>query len=168
MIAKLDLQYAEKLLSFFKELVKRDLERVERISDVEKITLENEQTWIGRLLEKEKQGEMIVRIGMDNDNLVVEGEIERKPRWIERHVAEIRFGMLPGNETIAKEVITDLMEQARTQGIEILFYFHLQTQKAGISIMKELGFKEFGVMEKYYKRGDEYIDRVYLVKNIKE
>ena len=168
MISKLDLQYTEKFLSFFKELVRRDPERVERVSDVEKITLENEQAWVERLIQKEEQGEMIVRLGMESDNIVVEGEVERKSRWIERHVAEIRFGMLPNNESIAKEVVSELIKQARVQGIEILFYFHLRTQKAGISIMKDLGFKEFGVIEKYYKRDNEYVDRVYLMKNISE
>ncbi|MDP3778869.1 MAG: GNAT family N-acetyltransferase [bacterium] len=168
MITKLDSQYAEKLLSFFKELVKRDPERVERVEDVEKITLENEQAWIQRLIHKEEQGEMIVRVGMDKDVLVFEGEVERKPRWIERHVAEIRFGMLPNNEAVAKEVISELITQAHVQGIEILFYFHLQTQKAGISILEELGFKEIGKIKNYYKRNDEYVDRVYLVKNISE
>ena len=96
--------------------------------------------------------------------IIAVGEIERKQRWIEKHVAEIRFGVIPSNEDSAFELVKKLEEIAKNNGIEVLFYFHLTTQKNGIKIMRKAGFTDVGIIRKYYKRGQEYIDRVYLQK----
>lgn len=153
------------LLNFFKELVFLDKERVERPEDVNSITKEKENKWIKQRLIKEDQKDIFILCGVDSTGkIVVEGEVERLPRWIERHVAEIRFGMLPGHESIAKEVVKQLIKKAENNSIEILIYFHLETQKAGIKIMKKFGFKKFGRIKNYYKRNEKYINRLYLVK----
>ena len=167
MVRSLEKGDAQGLLTFFRKLVEIDPERVERVSDAEKITLEQENNWLDNLIVKEEKGEVIARVGIAGSEIVVEGEIHRLPRWIERHVAEIRFGMIPGNEQITKELLKELLQKAQNDQIEILIYFHLRTQKTGIGIIKELGFEESGVIKDYYKRDGEYIDRIYLVKNLK-
>lgn len=99
-----------------------------------------------------------------NGKIVAEGEVERKKRWIERHVAEIRFGVLPSYETEAYQMIKQLMQIAKKNEIEVLIYFHLVTQKSGLNIMNKAGFKIFGTLKNYYKRKKEYINRVYMMK----
>ncbi|EKD58245.1 MAG: hypothetical protein ACD_56C00166G0001 [uncultured bacterium] len=164
-IKKIKIEDAEKMLKFFHELVVADTERVERTQDVDNITLEMEENWIlGRIKKEDEEKEMVVRIIEDGGKIVAEGEVEKLSRWIERHVAEIRFGMLPGNEKQTLEMVNELCLKAKKIGIEVLQYFHLETQKAGIEIMKKAGFSEFGRAEKYYKRGNEYIDRIYMQK----
>jgi L-amino acid N-acyltransferase YncA len=164
-IRKIKIEDGENLLEFFHELVAADTERVERPQDVENITLEMEENWImSRIKKEDEEKEMVVRIIKDGGKIVAEGEIEKLGRWIERHVAEIRFGMLPGNEEQTLEMVNELCSNAKKIGIEILQYFHLETQKSGIEIMKKAGFSEFGRAEKHYKRGSEYIDRIYMQK----
>lgn len=167
-ITKISVTDAEQLLNFFRKLVEFDTKRVERAEDVAKITLENEKNWIqSRIADEEKQ-EMFVLCAKDkNGDIVAEGEVERKKRWIERHVAEIRFGVLPGFEKVAKEMVEQLIQIASKNDLEVLFYFHLQTQQSGITIMKELGFSEVGSIKNYYKlSGNSYVDRLYFSKQL--
>lgn len=168
LIAKMKLEQAESLLHYFKELVATDPKRVERPQDVAKITLEAERSWIQARIEDEKQKEMFVLCVEDGTgNVVAEGEVERKKRWIERHVAEIRFGVLPGHELAAKQMVAELIGTAKENGLEVLFYFHLKSQTTGIQIMKDLGFEEMGVLANYYKLASgEYVDRVFLSKQL--
>jgi len=164
-IRKIENSDSDLLLNFLKELVALDPERVDRPEDVNKITKENEEKWIEQRLIKEGKKDIFVLCGLNGDGrIVAEGEVERLPRWIERHVAEIRFGVLPKYDLIAEEIVEKLIKIAKESGIEILMYFHLETQKTGINIMKKLGFESAGIVKKYYKRGEEYIDRIYLVK----
>lgn len=164
-IRKIKIEDNESLLSFFKELVIEDPERVERPEDVDKVTEEMEQEWIRQRLAREDRGDIFILCGLDNEGkMVIEGEVEKLPRWIEKHVAEIRFGLLPGHESVGEELVKELIKTAKENNIEILIYFHLETQKTGLRIMKKLGFIEFGRIRGYYKREKECIDRVYLVK----
>lgn len=166
-IRKIEVGDKESLLNFFKKLVELDPERVERSEDVEKITEEMEEEWIKQRLIKEDNSDIFVLCGLDdNGEIVVEGEIERSPRWIEKHVAEIRFGVLPGHDSVAEELLKKLIATAQENNIEILTYFHLETQKTGLKIMEKLGFESMGKVKNYYKRGAEYIDRIYLVKHL--
>lgn len=159
-------QDASRLLDFFKRLVLLDPERVEQASSVNKISLAMERQWLRRRLTIMKAGELLIRIGDSGDKILVVAEIQRKPRWIERHVGEIRFGMIPGEGEVAKKVLTQIIEEARDCGIETLIYCHLQTQTAGLSIMRSLRFTNAGRIKRYYKRGGSYIDRVYLERRI--
>jgi len=153
------------LLDFFNKLVLGDPERVERLDDIKKITEKDEEKWIEKRLISEDEKEIFVLCGLnENGEIVAEGEVEKMPRWIEKHVAEIRFGVLPGHKAIAETMLENLIKIAKDNKIEVLVYFHLKTQKAGISIMKKLGFEQMGEIKGYYKRGQEHIDRVYLVK----
>ena len=97
-IRKMKKEDSQGMLEFFRELVIVDQERVERSSDVARIDLATEETWIESRIKKEEEKEMAALVLEREGKIVAEGEIERLQRWIERHVAEIRFGMLPGNE----------------------------------------------------------------------
>lgn len=166
-IRKIQKDDAVNLLKYFNTLVNVDPERVERAEDVAKITLDNEVKWIENQLSKEDNKEIFLLCGLDdNGDIVAEGEVEKLPRWIERHVAEIRFAVLPENNLVAETLIQELFEKAKNNGIEVLLYFHLETQKRGIEIMEKLGFEKMGVVEKYYKRNGDYIGRIYMVKNL--
>ena len=162
-IRELKVQDARIALDFFKKLVSEDRERVERPEDVVGLTIADETRWIKERINKEKAGEFFARIATEGELIVAEGEIERMERWIERHVAELRFGVLPGNEAIAVELVQELISIARANGIEVLLYFHLATQKTGVHIAEKVGFRTVGKIERYYKRGEIYTDRVYMV-----
>ncbi|TSC95953.1 MAG: Uncharacterized protein Athens101410_277 [Parcubacteria group bacterium Athens1014_10] len=156
---------AKKLLKFFHDLVISDSERVERLKDVKKINLQKEIYWIKHRKRAEKNKEMFIFCCEVNGRIVAEGEIEREKRWIEKHVAEIRFGILPGYEKLAIEMIKQLIKKAKENKIKVLIFFHLATQKTALSIMGKLGFSRVGIIKNYYKRDGHYISRVYMVKN---
>lgn len=158
---------AAELLNFFTTLVAVDPERVERNEDVSKITLEKEQQWIEGLLRKQEAGDLVVRIIRNSSNSIIGlGEVERRPRWIERHVAEIRFGLQPEHSAEGTALVQELEAEARRIGIEVLYYFHLATQTQGLQIMRECGYSDAGEISGYYYRNGEYIDRVILQKKI--
>ena len=90
-----------------------DPERVERVSDVEKFSVEDEKDWIKRKLDGEKEGEVFTFCCEDNDRIIAQGEVERQKRWIERHVAEIRFGVLPAYEEQAFKMVEFLIQKAK-------------------------------------------------------
>jgi GNAT superfamily N-acetyltransferase len=154
------------LLDYFRELVRVDPERVERPVDVDKLTLENERAWIAKRQADETSGEMFVACAEADGRIVAEGEVERAKRWIERHVAEIRFGVLPDYAFVAPRLVEELVARAKANGIEVLIYFHLETQTRGVRVMKECDFEVIGRVPRYYKRGDDYIDRLYLAKTL--
>jgi L-amino acid N-acyltransferase YncA len=165
-IRKLQKSDAAGLLEYFRDLVNSDPERVERLDDVEKLNLKSEEQWIAERLENEEKGELAVLCADEGGKIIALGEVEKQKRWIERHIAEIRFGVLPGNDEAALRLINALIESVEKNGVEVLIYFHLATQKRGLSIMKQAGFQEVGCIKGYYKRGEEYIDRIYLSKSI--
>ncbi|MBI4141263.1 GNAT family N-acetyltransferase [Candidatus Woesearchaeota archaeon] len=165
-IRPLKIADAENLLTYFRELVRKDPERVERIEDADKLSVKDEASWIEKCLEAEKKQSLYVRCSEVEGKIIAVGEIERKSRWIEQHVAEIRFGVLPEYKQHARSLVEELEEIARKNSIEVLIYFHLATQKTGLAIMKKAGFTLAGKIQAYYKRGKEYVDRVYLEKII--
>ena len=161
-IRKITIEDGSAMLDFFKRLVKEDPERVERPVDIAKLTVADELTWIDQRVDREKSRKLFDRIDVKEKEIVAEGEIERMKRWIEKHVAELRFGVLPGHEEVAQELVQELIGIAKVNDIEVLLYFHLATQKAGISVVKKAGFYEVGRIKNYYKNKDLYIDRIYM------
>ena len=157
---------AHGLLAYFRELVRVDPERVERPSDVDKITIEAEHAWIAKRQADETAGEMFVACVAVAGKIVGEGEVERGKRWIERHVAEIRFAVLPDYAHVARPLVEELVARARANGVEVLIYFHLESQTRGLRIMSECGFAVSGRVPRYYKRGSCYVDRLYLTKQL--
>jgi RimJ/RimL family protein N-acetyltransferase len=158
---------AHRLLEFFNDLVLKDQERVERPADVKAITHEMEIRWIESLLDKEqKQDAIALCVFDDAATLIGLGEIERRPRWIERHVAEIRFGLFPDQFNAGKSLVDLLELRAKSIGIEMLYYFHLATQQQGIEIIRACGFELAGRLPAYYKKADSYVDRVFYTKRI--
>lgn len=161
-----ELADAGKLLIFFEKLVKADPERVERMKDVKRLDVEKEREWIQQRLSGEKTQELFALVAEVDAEIVAEGEVERLKRWPERHVAEIRFGSLPGQEGVAFQIIEQLAHIAQKNGIEVLVFFHLSTQQREITIMQKAGFREVGRIKGYYKREGEYTDRVYMTKQL--
>jgi N-acetylglutamate synthase-like GNAT family acetyltransferase len=167
MIRKLEQSDASGLLKFFIKLVTADPERVERLEDVQSFTVPDEERWIASRLEGEKESQIFARVIEESGEIVGEGEVERLKRWIERHVAEIRFGVLPEHASRALELVQELEGVAKAAGIEVLYYFHLSTQAKGLEVMRQAGFKDAGKIEAFYKRQGQYIDRVYLAKDLR-
>lgn len=165
-IREIQIGDAEGLLEFFEKLVEADPERVERIEDVKAFDVQKEQEWIKHRLDTAQKQEMFALVAESEQGIVAEGEIERFKRWPERHVAEIRFGSLPGYEETALQMVNQLEKIAKNNNIELLLFFHFATAKSAIGIMRQAGFQQVGRISKYYKRGSEYIDRVYLAKNL--
>lgn len=165
-IRKIKISDAENLLRFLNELVKVDRERAERIEDVRKIKVKDEIIWIKTRLNLEKKKEMFVLCCEVDGRIVSVGEVEKSKRWIDRHVAEIRFGILPGYNKVIIKMLKQLIKKARKNNIKVLIYFHLASQKIGLSIMKKVGFYQAGVVKKYYKRRGEYIDRIYMAMSL--
>jgi hypothetical protein len=160
------LEDAEAFLTYFRRLTADDPERVERPQDVATISLEIERAWIQSRIDAETKQEMIVRCVESGGKIVALGEMERLKRWIERHVAEIRFGLLPGHQADGRELVAELEAGARKSGIEVLVYFHLASQVTGLDVMRSLGYQEVGRIPNFYKRETKYIDRVYLSKQL--
>lgn len=157
---------ANALLQYFGLLVALDQERVERPEDAQKLDLASEVNWIKKRLHGETEQELFTLCIESNGAIVAVGEIERGKRWIERHVAELRFGVLPDFHGVASELVEELLAWGKSIGIEIVTYFHLESQSNGLRTMTEAGFKECGRIPKYYKRGTRYVDRIYLCKSL--
>ncbi|MGY2292899.1 N-acetyltransferase family protein [Pseudomonas sp. SDO528_S397] len=152
----------EELLSYFHKLVALDNKRVERPEDVAKITLADEQRWINTLTQRTANQEGVSFCIKSNEGVIGLGEVERKPRWIERHTAEIRFGILPSHRHEGKMLVSALVSDAKKIGITTLYYFHLQSQTQGIEIITESNFNYSGRIRNYYKHGETYVDRVFF------
>lgn len=167
-IRKAKLADAQSLITYFNKLVVEDTARVEKSTHAKEITLEMEKKWILQRLEKEENNNLFMRIIEDGGNGIVgSGEVERKSRWIEQHVAEIRYAILPSYKEHAHLLVGNLIDIAKVNNISLLIYFHLETQVHGLSTMKSLGFKEAGRFENYYLlENGEYVDRILLQKTL--
>ncbi len=165
-IRKIKILDARNLLRYLNKLVEFDRERAERVEDVKKIKIDDEIDWIKVRLESERKKEMFVLCCEINGEIVSVGEVERSKRWIDRHVAEIRFGALLGYEDVVIQMLNQLVKKAKKNGVKVLVYFHLVSQKIGLSIMKRLGFYKVGIIKNYYKRRGEYVDRIYMAMSL--
>lgn len=163
-IRALDERDAWSLLEYFQILVRVDPERVERPEDVALLSINDEREWIRHRMADLGTSDLTVRCAVVNDRIVAVGELQRMKRWIERHVAEIRWGALPEVRTAALALVRTLETLAKANKIEVLVFFHLATQERAIGVMLECGFHEVGRIPGYYKKPDRTIDRVYLVK----
>lgn len=152
----------EALLAYFHALVELDDKRVERPEDVAKLSLADEQRWINTLTQRTVNQEGVSFCIKINNDVIGLGEVERKPRWIERHTAEIRFGILPGYKHEGKLLVRELVAVAKNINITTLYYFHLQSQTQGIEIITESNFTYAGKLRNYYKQGAQYLDRVFF------
>ena len=94
------------------------------------------------------------------------GEIERKPRTIEKYVAELRFGLLLGHVEAGKYLVRKLESIANEMEIRLIYYFHLATQHQGLQAMQDSGYSPVGRLENYYFKDGVCIDRVYLSKQL--
>lgn len=165
-IRKIKVSDAKNLLIFLNKLVKFDPERAERPEDIKEIRINAEINWIKDRLRLENKKEMFVLCCEVNGEIVFVGEVEKSKRWIDRHVAEIRFGALPGYEDAVIRALNQLIKKAKKNRIKVLVYFQLVSQKIGLPIMKKIGFYQAGIIKNYYKRRGEYIDRVYMAMSL--
>jgi hypothetical protein len=158
---------AEALLAYFRRLVAEDPERVERPEDASRLTVEDERQWIASRETAERAGEMSVLCIEEERRIVAVGEVERMRRWIERHVAELRFGCLPDRIELALPLVEQLVLRAEAMGIEVLVYFHLATQARGLEVVRRAGFEECGRIPGYYRKSEGDIDRVYFTRRVR-
>ena len=162
-----NLSDAQDLLKFVKCLVTIDTERVEQIDKVDKLTIKDEVQWLSVILEKMKSGNYHTLCLRDSNNLLLGfGEIECRPRAMEKHVAELRFGLLPSYVEAGKYLVQSLENIARTMAIKLIYYFHLATQHQGLQVMQNSGYSHAGCLEGYYLKEGIYIDRIYLAKQL--
>ena len=164
-VRELDERDAPALLEYFQTLVRVDPERVERPEDIALLSVDDEREWIRHRMADLVTSDLTAHCAVLNDRIVAVGELQRMKRWIERHVAEIRFGVLPDARDAALALVRAFVALAKVNNIELLVFFHLATQERAIEVMLECGFQEVARIPGYYKKPDgTMIDRVYLVK----
>lgn len=157
---------ASAMLDFFQQLVVQDPERVERAQEVLGMSVDMERSWIQKRLKEEMAGERFALCADAGGGIVAVGEVERLKRWYERHVAEIRFGILPGHAQAGLELVRALAGKAAANGIEILVRYELSTQQTGLEVARQAGFEEAGRVPGYYRRPVGDVDRVCLTQSL--
>jgi hypothetical protein len=154
----------ELLIKYLENLLNEDPRWVETVKHPDSLTKKRELNYINTILDWQKSGRMFALVCENNGDIVCFGEYLKRFSNNENHMADLRFGVLSGHEDSAKKLVSDIITKARESGIEMLIYTHFRTQKAGISIVKRLGFKKCGTIPRYYKRGNTYTDRVIYTK----
>jgi len=156
---------SQKLLDYFINIVQLDPQRVERYKDVITLTVQDEIHWIEQRIKSEQSKEMVVLCCEIENQIVAVGEVERKKRWIERHVGEIRFAVLPAYKKLAFHLLEKLIEKSKNIEIEVLIYFHLSSQLNGIELVEMFDFAKMGTVPNYYKlENGTYVNRLYYYK----
>lgn len=160
MIRQPNILDSEKLMIWFNKLIDEEW----GIAEKEKMTIENETKWLNERLKSVKKGESIFLIQEENNEIIACASLERLKRYIDKHVAELSFGVLKGYENKTNELMEQAIEKSKEKKIKVLIYYILACNERFIDIMKGAGFNEVGKISNFYLKNGKYIDRVIMQK----
>jgi len=161
-IRKMRVTDAAALAKWFNKFVDQDVGVVENFH----VNSKQEESYIKDMLAKEKTGEASCRLILLNGRIVGKADLLPLKRYIDKHVAEISFGILMGESEMGITLLAELEKIAIKEGLEQIIYFILSNNEYFIKIFSSLGYKEVGRIKNFYKKESSYFDRVILQKEL--
>jgi RimJ/RimL family protein N-acetyltransferase len=145
----------------------KDVYENSKYPPMKQTTPEEETRWLQEEICKIKKGRAICNVAEYGKEIVGLCSIESK-ELPEEHTAE--FGIMIRSAWRKKGLGTLLAQKTLEKGkknkqMEIIFLKCASNNMPSLALCKNLGFKTVAGLPRFYKRGREYCDRLYMVLN---
>lgn len=135
----------------------------------EQKTLEDEQKYVFDLLEKMQKNIMVALVVDCNGNIAGHATLGVKSR-VESHVGSIAISLAKEyrDQGIGKLFLSKLISLAQEQikGLKIIELGVFGNNPRAIHLYESFGFKQYGVLPGGIHHHDQYIDHLFMYKNI--
>jgi len=149
------------LLDFYNSLVDEGVD----ITDLptEKVTREEETSWLGRRLADIENDRIIGIVAEVDERVVANSEVERKS-GIMGHVGKLGILIKAGFRDIGigTEMMKALIAESRRMGLKVLVLDVFASNNRARHLYKKVGFEETGRIPKGIGRKGEYIDLIRM------
>jgi L-amino acid N-acyltransferase YncA len=151
------------LMEFINSLVE---EGADIIRD-QKVTRDQEADWLGRKLAIIEKGEEFDLIAEVEGKAIALAELQRK-KGCSNHVGGLAIGIRNNYRDvgIGTQLLTCLIAQAKTIGLEILTIEAFSTNERALHVYEKVGFKQTGRRPKFFYRHGKYIDEVIMTQEL--
>jgi len=151
------------LLEFINSLVDEGAE----ILVEKRTTREAEADWLGRLLADIEKGSVICIAGEVDGKVIANSEV-RKGTGKRSHVGTLGIAIRDGYRDvgIGTEMMRALVEESKRAGLRLLRLTVFDSNVRARHVYETVGFREVGKMPKAIRQGDEYVDEVYMAKEL--
>jgi len=151
------------LLEFINSLVDEGAE----ILVEKRTTREAEADWLGRLLADIEKGSVICVAGEVDGKVIANSEV-RKGTGKRSHVGTLGIAIRDGYRDvgIGTEMMRALVEESKRAELRLLRLTVFDSNLRAIHVYETVGFREVGKMPKAIRQGDEYVDEVYMAKEL--
>jgi len=151
------------LLEFINSLVDEGAE----ILVEKRTTREAEADWLGRLLADIEKGSVICIAGEVDGKVIANSEV-RKGTGKRSHVGTLGIAIRDGYRDvgIGTEMMRALVEESKRAGLRLLRLTVFDSNLRARHVYETVGFREVGKMPKAIRQGDEYVDEVYMAKEL--
>ena len=129
----------------------------------EKITKEEESTWLTETLKKIEEGKKIQLVAEVNGKFAGNCEIRIRDKK-QTHVGEIGISVaLPYRQDgIGNQLLSTLIEEGEKAGLKLLMLHCFENNDRALHLYEKLGFKRAGVVPGVYAYKGSYVGEVTL------
>jgi RimJ/RimL family protein N-acetyltransferase len=116
-------------------------------------------------LEKGEAFELVAEV---NGKVIANSGLYRKTAY-SNHVGEIGFiGIMKGyrNIGIGTEILETLVDQGKKLKLKVLFLGVFSTNSIARHVYEKVGFRETGIIPKFFYKDGKYIDDIILAKEV--
>ncbi len=143
-------------------------ERVD-IAKTKKVTLRQEKRWLADTLRSIRKKEKIMIVAEVDGALVGSCEVAKDTYDVSRHVGMLGVGLRREARGLGigkKLVQLCLCESKKTLGTKLIRLYVFDTNEAGKSLYKKIGFKETGRIPRGVLHNRKYKDDIIMVKRL--
>ncbi|MCW4020692.1 MAG: GNAT family N-acetyltransferase [Candidatus Bathyarchaeota archaeon] len=133
----------------------------------QKVTREEEASWLARKLVFLEKDEGLILVAEVEGKVVADAVLEKK-KGISSHAGELGIIVMDGyqNVGVGTEMLKTLIGQAKEMGLKMLYLGVFSTNKRAYHVYTKVGFKETGRRPKRFFRNGKYIDDVIMTKEL--
>lgn len=140
---------------------------IPKSSDEFKLSVAEERSWISSFAEKENS---LLLVALYDDNIIGNIDITGSMRNAMQHTGVIGMGMLSewrnlGLGTALMQVAIDWAQQ--NQLLELLWLEVYTDNTGGVTLYKNRGFEECGIVKDFFKHDDRYFDKLTMYRSVK-
>lgn len=157
-IRKLMLADMEKVTLWFNRLVDEQPGIVEN-TKVEPLTA---NSFIKNQVALMEEGRLLCLVATCGTKIVAKVDVKPLERTVDRHIAELSFGVLREHRDAGIALLKEAVRQARDRGLKGLLYYVMSCNTLFQEIFEAVGFVKCGVIPRFYRVDDTYWDRVIL------
>jgi len=138
----------------------------------EKISLQKEREWLGKLIESNKKRQGVTLLVVTGKKIVGICGIQAKKKKIHRHIGSFAISVANSfrGEGIGWLLMNAVLEETKKKlnGIKTITLEVFEENKAARKMYKKIGFKEIGVLPAALRYKGGYSNEVLMYKEMKD